>query len=332
MKQTSLFYQEGGSDKEYHIQIAKQGNGYVVNFQYGRRGNALQSGTKTPSPVSIPEAEKIFDKLKREKMGKGYEESGGEAKGNTFSQNVPAQKNEFRKEVIFAPQLLNEVENEEQAKLFIEDDYYLMQEKEDGERRPVISTEKGITGTNKKGQAVPISDNVIDSISDVCTLDAEIVGETLVAFDITNLDGKDLKTLSCTKRIDILNSLKFGKSIRVSKTAYTRKEKQEMFDRIKKENGEGVVFKKKDSPYTPGRPNSGGNQLKFKFHKTATFIVSNITKGKRSVGLDLIDNDTNKSVFMGKVTIPANHDIPNVGDFVEVRYLYAYKGGGKSVV
>lgn len=100
-----------------------------------------------------------------------------------------------------------------------------------------------------------------------------------------------------------------------------------MFDRIKKENGEGIVFKKKDSPYTPGRPNSGGNQLKFKFHKTATFIVSNITKGKRSVGLDLIDNATNQSIFMGKVTIPANHNIPNVGDFVEVRYLYAFRGG-----
>ena len=30
---------------------------------------------------------------------------------------------------------------------------------------------------------------------------------------------------------------------------------------------------------------------------------------------------------MGKVTIPPNKDIPNVGDLVEVRYLYAYKGG-----
>jgi bifunctional non-homologous end joining protein LigD len=30
---------------------------------------------------------------------------------------------------------------------------------------------------------------------------------------------------------------------------------------------------------------------------------------------------------MGKVTIPPNHAVPNIGDLVEVRYLYAYKGG-----
>jgi hypothetical protein len=30
-------------------------------------------------------------------------------------------------------------------------------------------------------------------------------------------------------------------------------------------------------------------------------------------------------VSCGNVTIPANHQIPRVGDVVEVRYLYAYR-------
>ena len=74
MKQVSLYFKEGTSDKEYHIQLEKSGSNYVVNFQYGRVGNALNLGTKTATPVSLEEAEKIYSKLLKEKTGKGYTE------------------------------------------------------------------------------------------------------------------------------------------------------------------------------------------------------------------------------------------------------------------
>lgn len=77
MKNISLYFKEGSSDKEYHVQMVKSGKGVVVNFQYGRVGNALQSGTKTPVPVSEEEAEKVYDKLVKEKMRKGYAEAPG---------------------------------------------------------------------------------------------------------------------------------------------------------------------------------------------------------------------------------------------------------------
>ena len=77
MKNISLYFKEGSSDKEYHAQMVKSGKGVVVNFQYGRVGNALQSGTKTPTPVSEEEADKIYTKLVKEKMGKGYQEAPG---------------------------------------------------------------------------------------------------------------------------------------------------------------------------------------------------------------------------------------------------------------
>ena len=44
----------------------------VVNFAFGRRGNALQTGTKTNEPVDFTTANRIFDKLVQEKMKKGY--------------------------------------------------------------------------------------------------------------------------------------------------------------------------------------------------------------------------------------------------------------------
>ncbi len=80
MKNASLYYKEGTSDKEYHMQLEESNGGYVVNFQYGRVGNALQSGTKTPTPVTLEEAEKIYTKLYKEKTAKGYAESGEKKK------------------------------------------------------------------------------------------------------------------------------------------------------------------------------------------------------------------------------------------------------------
>ncbi len=56
-----------------------------------------------------------------------------------------------------------------------------------------------------------------------------------------------------------------------------------------------------DAPFSPGRPNSGGPQLKFKFVESASFIVS-ARNDKRSVGLGLFEG--NELVSAGNVTIP----------------------------
>lgn len=202
----------------------------------------------------------------------------------------------------------------------------MAQIKQDGERRIIVSKENEIIALNKKGQSIPLIDYIKQSIFDVCIIDGEIVGEKIYAFDLLSLDGIDITNLSCFERIKMLESLEFDKAIEVVETAYSKSDKQKMYDDAIKNNVEGVVFKKKSSEYKAGRPASGGSQLKFKFVKEASFIVKDFTKGKRSVGLELIDADGNK-VPMGKVTIPPNKDIPKIGSVVEVRYLYAYKGG-----
>jgi bifunctional non-homologous end joining protein LigD len=318
MKKISLYCKENGSNKEYHAQLVEAKGGYVVNFQFGAIGQALKGGTKTPEPVSLIEADKIYTKLVKEKMGKGYSE--GDHKGDYTEVNATQ-----KKEVIILPQLLNTIEDVEE---YLNDDRYLAQEKMDGERRMVLydGVDNAI-GLNKKGTEVPLPVEIVKALKGKkqMVLDGEMIGETFFVFDILLHDGHDLKSHTCVDRIFNLNLISFGKGIVIVKSAYTKSEKRDMFNALKADNKEGIVFKDRKSKYTHGRPASGGTQLKFKFYKTATFIVEGSTKGKRSVGLEVIDGK--KKVFMGKVTIPPNHDVPKEGDLVEVRYLYAYRGG-----
>lgn len=65
--------------------------------------------------------------------------------------------------------------------------------------------------------------------------------------------------------------------------------------------------------------------LKFKFYSTLSVICSSVNVGRRSIALELLDGK--KRVPVGNVTVYPNQEIPAVGDIVEVRYLYAYKGG-----
>ena len=76
IKQTTLFFQEGKSDKVYEVDLCEvSGNQYVVNFRYGRRGAALREGSKTTAPVDSAKANAIFDELVESKVKKGYSET-----------------------------------------------------------------------------------------------------------------------------------------------------------------------------------------------------------------------------------------------------------------
>ena len=66
-----LYYQQGSSDKVYHLQLENVEGTWSVNAQWGRRGSSLQSDTKA-SGVPYEEAKRVFDRVLREKTGKGY--------------------------------------------------------------------------------------------------------------------------------------------------------------------------------------------------------------------------------------------------------------------
>jgi bifunctional non-homologous end joining protein LigD len=80
-----------------------------------------------------------------------------------------------------------------------------------------------------------------------------------------------------------------GGTVRLIETATVRKAKSAMYRRLKDQKREGIVFKHHNAPYTPGRPNSGGCQLKL--CATASAIVAGNNGSKRSVALELFDGD-----------------------------------------
>ncbi len=82
VSKSTLYFQEGNSDKVYEVELCELGsNQFVVNFRYGRRGSLLKEGTKTEEPVSESKAQGIFDKLVASKEKKGYSAAGNTATG-----------------------------------------------------------------------------------------------------------------------------------------------------------------------------------------------------------------------------------------------------------
>jgi len=322
----SLYFKEGSSDKEYHAQLESHDGGWIVNFQYGRRGSALRADSKTPQPLPYEEAKKIYDKVIREKIGKGYRQLG---------ETLPApigQTGEPRKTGL-ACELLTSIEFKEVAKYILDPDYWL-QDKRDGQRRMVEKRANGaILGVNRRGLTVPLpaSLHAESALLDLQTfvLDGEIQEDRLVVFDLLDADG-DLRQAPYTDRFDRL-LLELSRArypsgrglehISAVSTCRTREEKETGLQQLYTEKAEGVVFKRADAAYAAGR---SGSHLKFKFTATCSARVRTVNK-KRSVGLELLD-ENGGWIEIGNVSVPVSHEIPNVGSLVEVRYLYATAG------
>jgi bifunctional non-homologous end joining protein LigD len=155
------------------------------------------------------------------------------------------------------------------------------------------------------------------------------VGDTLHVFDLLETDGTDLRQHRYIDRHScLLRLLPLGHpALTWVSTAIDPDNKVETYEDLRLIGAEGVVFKDINAPYTPGRPNSGGPQLKFKFVETASFIVGPANPGRRSVALELVDG-SGQRVPAGNVTIPSNHAIPQKGTVVETRYLHAFVESG----
>jgi len=318
LKSVSLYFREGGSDKEYHVRIEESGSGFLVNFAYGRRGSSLSTGTKTTSPVSLEDAERIYDKLVKEKKAKGYKE--GEA-GTPYQQSDSDQNHESD----LHPQLLNSVDETEVERL-LDDPNWFMQEKHDGRRMLLEKHGDNIIPINKKGHAISAPLTVYQSAENLkydCVLDGEHIGDYLYVFDLLELNGEDLRSKSFEQRYIALLNL-FGASMlrHIRLVGIATQDKRVVFNELKAKKAEGVVFKDKRAPYTAGRPNSGGTQLKHKFVASLSAVVTTINP-KRSVSVSLLDMETGWHP-VGNVTIPANHKVPACGTVVEIRYLYAF--------
>jgi bifunctional non-homologous end joining protein LigD len=305
----------------YSAAIEQKNGGFVVNFAFGRRGATIQTGTKTAAPVPFQEAKRIFDRLVGEKKAKGY---------TPGPDGVPYAgiSNEVRVTGML-PQLLNPI-TEAEARRLLDDSAWWMQEKYDGRRVLVRKDDAGqVTGVNRKGLVIGLPEPIIACakvLNGTFILDGEAVGDRLFAFDCLSRNGNDITARPYSTRLTMLMALVPSGAIECAPTAAGPGDKHDLFRLLMEQGKEGVVFKRHDAAYTPGRPNSGGSQLKLKFYATGSFIVAKINSGRRSVALEVLD-DSGRGIYVGNVTIPANQKVPGVGTIVECRYLYCFPNG-----
>jgi bifunctional non-homologous end joining protein LigD len=209
----------------------------------------------------------------------------------------------------------------------LDDPGFCAQEKFDGKRMLVQKQGPKVHGINRKGLSVGLPEPVVQAAQKLdgdAILDGEAIGNVLYAFDVLELGNRNLRNQPYVIRLQVLTTLvqDLPVGIRAVHTARTESEKHRFYELLREQKKEGIVFKRLNALYVPGRPNSGGSQLKHKFYATVSAVVSKVN-ARRSVELRLLN--CKGWVVVGNVTIPPNHSIPQVGVIVEVRYLYAFR-------
>jgi predicted DNA-binding WGR domain protein len=316
---TSLYYREGSSDKEYHVQLVPMNGLFMVNFAFGRRGSTLNTGSKTPVPVDEARAKDIFAKLVREKKAKGYIEG---PEGAPYQHSPEAGRVSG-----LSPQLLNAIDEAEAQRLF-EDANWCLQQKYDGRRLLIQKKGNAIHGINRRGLLCGLPSPVLYEAQEIegdFVIDGEAVGEKFYVFDLLECNREQWAAQSYWHRLNGLNRLLADgpqQNILPVETFHETEDKKRQFCLLRDNGAEGVVFKLLSAPYSAGRPASGGPALKFKFCADGAFIVESVNRNKRSVALALHGREPVVSV--GNVTVPVNHAVPLPGTIVQVRYLYAF--------
>jgi bifunctional non-homologous end joining protein LigD len=313
-KRISLYCTEGGSDKVYTLWIEEKGGLCTVQALGGRRGGSMTPYTKG-KPGSLADVEKTYASVLKEKLGKGYHEG----------EDAPAYtEGTGKKDGGLRPMLLTP-DVEENLDRYINDDAWGAQEKFNGHHVMIRATSNAVQAYNKKGLERPIPLEIMEVMESfrncVCELDGELVGDFLYVFD--NMADKG----DCQTRAD--NLLKyvglFGVgNIKLSPLVVGREAKRAFVDDLIKRKKEGVVFKRLDAIYTPGKVDNlmKSVAVKIKFYAEGSFLVLDWNKGVSSV--EVAAKDGKKTVSIGNVTIPAKYaNAIKKGDCLRVRYLYA---------
>lgn len=335
-RKTQLFFQEGNSDKVYNATILKDGDLFSVHVEWGRRGVKLNEGHKAVK-VPLAEANKVFDRLVREKTGKGYQEIGGEVKPAAVAppegQGSGSKVTGKRAKVGYSAQLLNPIEDDE-LEAFLSDDRLLAQQKLDGNRVLVCVQGDDTFGTNRSGQKTDVPKAILEGVGmlpEGTVVDGEVLGGEYWLFDVLKLGEREVTSLTCEARWQMLSDeIEPGLSgpVRVLKSAIGAKAKRALYQTLLDSKAEGIVFKERKAPYTAGRPASKGTQRKHKFIKSADVVlVANAGNAYQMVVFDGGKRFEVGKVFAGTTNasrkvidgLLANEKTP----VAEVKYLYA---------
>jgi bifunctional non-homologous end joining protein LigD len=147
-ERAELYFQQGSSDKVYHLQLENVQDQWSVQAQWGRRGSTLQSDVKV-SNTSYEEAKRVYDRVLREKTGKGYQVAQATANGNgAIAVGLPATKELSG----HTPELLTPIE-EPEALLLAQDASWWFQQKFDGRLSQFKSPRGNIQVSTSSGKS-----------------------------------------------------------------------------------------------------------------------------------------------------------------------------------
>lgn len=239
------------------------------------------------------------------------------------------------------------------------DHRWVVEPKIDGERLQVKVTEAGIEGFNRRGVRVLVAADIQAELQNFpvgVTLDGELARGTYYIFDAVDFgmaNDENLQFHQRRERLELIFEnllarrhlkdclIKYALGAAFSGAPSTTVVLvpshpvtasngllppfwRTYIQSMRKNGHEGVVLKKVDAKYRAGRPNSGGDYLKLKFWESVTCVVLGHNAGS-SVQVGLLSSDSGHTQPCGNVTIPitGSEQKPPIGEFIEVRYLYA---------
>lgn len=192
--------------------------------------------------------------------------------------------------------------------------------------------------TNRAGQKTTLADDILHGLIHLpngTVVDGEVMrhgGETIYwLFDLLEFAGDDVSGEPYERRFARLSDeVEPGLSepARVLETAFTTKQKRALYERLQQSGAEGIVFKRRDAPWTAGRPSSGGTQLKCKFIASADVVL--VENAGNAYRMQVYDGGRLRDV--GKVFSGTTNELRASLDLqlsrgkrvvAEVRYLYA---------
>jgi bifunctional non-homologous end joining protein LigD len=222
---------------------------------------------------------------------------------------------------------------------FIHDERWVMEQKLDGNRILLMSPGMDMPPTaitrngNLYSKKIPTAVQNFRFPEGEWVLDGELVGDTYWVFDMPVFPAPaGIPTpLPLWARRAALETFmdSVASPFRLVPQAKDREDKIALADQALANNFEGLLLKKADSPYR-----SGGRTeewLKVKFVSTADVIVMGVrTDGKDSVDLGLVNAEDRGAVIpVGRASLIGKEKagLIQMGDVLEVRYLYTGAGG-----
>ncbi len=338
VKSVSLHYTDGGrSDKVYNIEIEEVGpNQFDVTGYNGKTGGTLTPRKQNDSPVSRSEAERLFAELENKKVNHRTTpyvvlSRNGATTPPTTRPSSPTTTHESTGFVANHPKKVSE---DEALRLLSNDDYFVEQ-KCDGEFMSVLYRRNRVTASNKRGNGIPVPPKIATAIRQLASLAScetlglagEYLDSTLHIFTIWEKNGTSLMTLPQHLRVAVKEKLEqvFAEHLAASTkkislkfvyTAKTQSDKTVLYETIKANAGEGVVFKHRESDIS----------FKYKLYETTEVLL--VANSKRSAECFAYHDGTLTS--LGSVTIPHDSTHQQIKDanlrrqpvVASVKYLY----------